>query len=147
MKPASPAGFDASVLIDGSARGEALRLTETLSFWGGFDPITGSIIDVHHPQYQLRVKGKVLLIPRSHGSAGTPGGIAECLRNGAGPCAFVLADRDVNIGVGCQVANQLYGLHVPVLRLAIDEMKMINSGDLIEIHSGGRIQIRPPAQV
>ena len=137
--------FDACVLIDGSARGVALRLTDTLSFWGGFDPIAGSIIDVHHPQYRAKMEGKVLLVPRSRGSAGTPGGIAECLRNGSGPSAFVLAERDVNIGVGCLVANQLYGLHVPVLRIAIEQMQSIASGDMIDIIGGGKIRILRPA--
>ena len=44
---------------------------------------------------------------RSKGSAGTPGGIAETLRNGSGPLAFIIGERDVNISIGTLVANRL----------------------------------------
>jgi predicted aconitase with swiveling domain len=95
----SPATIDieARVLIPGHATGPALVLDDTLSFWGGFEPSNGEIIDVHHPQFGQVVGGSVLFIPQSRGSAGTPGGIAETLRNGSGPLAFVLGEPDVNI--------------------------------------------------
>ena len=89
--------IETSVLIAGQARGPALILDDTLSFWGGYNPENGKIIDVHHPQFGQFVDGRILCIPRSRGSAGTPSGIAESLRNGSGPVAFVLGERDVNI--------------------------------------------------
>ena len=42
------------VLVSGQASGPAMVLAETLSFWGGFNPINGEIIDVHHPQHEGR---------------------------------------------------------------------------------------------
>ena len=56
----APVLIQARVLIPGLARGEALVLEESLSFWGGFDPAEGRIIDVHHPQYRQQVAGKIL---------------------------------------------------------------------------------------
>ena len=38
------------VLVSGRGHGKALILDEPLSFWGGVDPATGAVIDVHHPQ-------------------------------------------------------------------------------------------------
>jgi len=141
----SAAGFEmaARVLIPGQAAGVALVLDDTLSFWGGFDPQSREIIDVHHPQYRQRVGGSILFIPESKGSAGTPGGIAETLRNGSGPLAFVLGERDVNISVGVLVANRLYQLAIPVLEIPAREMSKFNSGDRIEIDRQGMISIRP----
>jgi len=136
-----PIELAAAVLIDGTASGSALVLNDTLSFWGGFDPSTGTIIDVHHPQYQQRVGGQVLCIPASKGSAGTPGGIAETLRNGSGPLGFVLAERDVNISMGVLVANRLYGLEVPVLQISLAQMQQIRSGDAVTISRGGELSI------
>ena len=133
--------LDANVLVAGEASGTALVLQEPLSFWGGFNPANGEIIDIHHPQYQQRVTGKVLFISESRGSAGTPGGIAETLRNGSGPSAFVLAERDVNIGVGTLVANQLYQLEVPVLAISLQQMSEIMTGSKISIHRTGKISI------
>ena len=139
----SPERFSlqARVLIEGSAEGNALRLDETLSFWGGFDPMNGEIIDVHHPQHGQRVGGSVLFIPESRGSAGTPGGIAETLRNGSGPAAMVLGKPDVNIGVGALVANRLYGLSVPVLELSLSELRRVRNGDRISIGENGLILV------
>jgi len=131
----------ARVLIPGRASGPALVLDDTLSFWGGFDPALGEIIDVHHPQFGQRVGGLIMFIPESRGSAGTPGGIAETLRNGSGPRAFVLGERDVNIGVGALVANRLYALEIPVLTVTLDDMAQIRSDDRIEIDRQGLISI------
>lgn len=129
----------ADVLVAGVALGEALVLDETLSFWGGFDPATGRIIDVHHPQFDQHVTGKILFLPQSRGSAGTPGGIAETLRNGSGPLAFVLGERDVNIGVGVLVANELYQFEVPVLQISREQMRSFRTGQQISIDSSGLI--------
>jgi len=133
--------FSSWILIPGQADGMALTLDDTLSFWGGFDPADGEIIDVHHPQFGERVGGRILCVPRSRGSAGTPGGIAETLRNGSGPAAFVLGERDVNIGVGTLVANRLYNLEVPVVAVAPLELAQIRSGDRITIDRQGRISV------
>jgi predicted aconitase with swiveling domain len=133
--------LDARVLVPGRAEGSALCLDESLSFWGGFDPASGAIIDVHHPQYGQRVGGTILFIPESRGSAGTPGGIAETLRNGSGPAALVIGKPDVNIGVGALVANHLYGLCVPVLLLPAARMAEIRSGQRISVGVDGRIVV------
>jgi len=130
-----------NVLIAGSAEGPALVLEETLSFWGGFDPQAGKIIDTHHPQFGQTVADRVLFIPASRGSAGTPGGIAESLRNGSGPCAFVLGKRDVNISVGTLVANRLYDLQVPVIEIPLADMKWFSSGDRVRIDQQGSLSI------
>ena len=37
------------MLIAGEARGTVLALDEPLSFWGGFDAETGTVIDRAHP--------------------------------------------------------------------------------------------------
>jgi predicted aconitase with swiveling domain len=133
--------FEARVLVPGSAEGIALRLDESLSFWGGYDPANGEIIDVHHPQYRARVRASILFIPESRGSAGTPAGIAESLRNGSGPAAIVLGEGDVNIAVGVLVANRLYGLAVPVLEWSAQRFDEISSGTRLSIDDGGFVSV------
>jgi len=133
--------IEGRVLIAGCATGPALLLDDTLSFWGGFNPVNGEIIDVHHPQYQHLVGGKILCIPQSKGSAGTPGGIAETLRNGSGPLAFVLGEPDVNISVGTLVANRLYGMSIPVVEISLEQMRQIKTGEAISIDQNGMISV------
>jgi hypothetical protein len=130
------------VLVAGSASGLALLLDEPLSFWGGFDPLNGEIIDVHHPQFGRHTTDSVLFIPESRGSAGTPGAIAEALRNGSGPVAFVLGKRDVNISVGVMVANRLYHLDVPVIEISQSLIRQVSNGDKIRIDQEGLIDWR-----
>jgi predicted aconitase with swiveling domain len=129
------------VLVPGQASGPALVLDETLSFWGGFNPVNGEIIDIHHPQYQTRVGQHILFIPQSRGSAGTPGAIAETLRNGSGPAAFVLANADLNISVGVMVANRLYQLNVPVIEIALSQFAQIENGSNVQVGEAGLIEI------
>jgi len=133
MRQSSHTDISAQVLITGNAEGHALVLNEPLSFWGGFNPRNGEIIDIHHPQYRHKLTGCIVFIPHSRGSAGTPGGIAETLRNGSGPAALILGDTDLNIAIGALVANRLYDLQVPVLKISVEQIQSFTSGERIRI--------------
>jgi predicted aconitase with swiveling domain len=129
------------VLVPGLAAGAVMKLDGALSFWGGFDPENGEIIDVHHPQHQQRVGKSILCISQSRGSAGTPAAIAESLRNGSGPAAFVLANVDINISVGVLVANRLYDLNIPVIEISPAQMAQIVNGSNVQVGEGGSITV------
>jgi predicted aconitase with swiveling domain len=138
MKPANEP-IQGRVLVSGLASGTVMKLDETLSFWGGFNPVNGEIIDVHHPQHDQRVGQSILCIPQSRGSAGTPAAIAETLRNGSGPVAFILATADINIAVGVMVANRLYDLNVPVIEISLSQMARIGNGSNVQVAESGSI--------
>ncbi len=111
------------VYVMGPIEGQVLKLEAPLSFWGGFDPQTGKIIDQSHPQRGLGIKGRVLALPYAKGSAGTPAAIAEAVRCGHGPRAVLVRDPDANLAAGLRVAEFLYGIRVPggqVTRAAYD---------------------------
>ena len=55
-------------IVAGTAEGEVLALAQGISFWGGIDPDSGRIIDVHHPNHGQSVAGKILMMPTSRGS-------------------------------------------------------------------------------
>lgn len=131
----------ARVLFDGTAEADVLRLEEPLSFWGGFDPMTGIILDINHPQKGLSITGKLLVMPATRGSGGTPGGVAEAIRNGSGPAAIIMGEGDVNVMVGAAVAEQLYGLNCPVLEVSGPDYEAIGAARHLEIHSGGIIEV------
>ena len=51
------------VLVAGEGgEGEALVLSEPISFWGGVDPASGKIVDVRHPEFGASIAGKVLFL-------------------------------------------------------------------------------------
>jgi predicted aconitase with swiveling domain len=113
------------VLNPGSASGPVLALEEPLSFWGGFDPKTGNIIDVHHPQRGASLGGTVTLMRETRGSGTASGAIAEAIRLGTAPCALLLIEPDVNIAIGAAVAQALYGRTCAVLSLDRDSYEVL----------------------
>lgn len=93
---------------------DELRLDEPLSFWGGLDPATGEIIDVHHPQKGESIAGRRLILPGTRGSTSSPGVLVEAIRHGNGPAAIVLPAPDLTVMSAVAVARQLYGTDIPV---------------------------------
>jgi uncharacterized protein len=106
--------FDAVMLVSGAASGPILRLDESLSFWGGLDSATGTIIDRLHPQRGACVAGRILMMPTGRGSSSGSATLAEALRLGNGPAAILMLERDAIVVVGAMVAAELYGLACPV---------------------------------
>lgn len=129
----------ASVLQPGEAQGPVQVLDAPLSFWGGFDPTTGAIVDRHHPQCGATLTGAVVVLPASRGSGTTPGAIAEAVRLGTAPAGIVLGDADVNLAIGCFIAAELYGRACPVVVLAGDDYRRIAAWPAAAISAGGLI--------
>lgn len=102
-------------LVEGTIAGEVVRLDEALSFWGGFDAATGMIIDRSHPQHGLSLAGKVVAMPGSRGSSGTPGVLGDAIRQGTGPAAMIVTKADVNLVAGALTARALYDRDCPIL--------------------------------
>lgn len=132
----------ATVLHPGEAEGPLLVLQEPLSFWGGFDPQTGLIIDQHHPQAGANATGTVLALPETRGSAGTPAGVAEAIRSGCGPAGIITAKKDVNLVAGVMTALQLYDICVPVVEIARIDLDGLTTGRTARI-SGTHVTILP----
>jgi hypothetical protein len=116
MPPEAPGtSWSAHAIVAGQGHGKPLLLTEALSFWGGYDAVQGCVIESGHPQCGARLAGRVMLMERAKGSSSSSSVLAEAIRNGTGPAALVMRERDLIVGLGCIVASELYGLHVPVV--------------------------------
>ena len=102
-----------------------LVLTEPLSFWGGLDPATGTIVDVHHPQHGESIKARTVVLDRTRGSTSSTSTLVETIRRGNGPSAMVLARPDLTVMTALQLAQDLYGIHVP---LSIEPAAIPRSG-------------------
>jgi predicted aconitase with swiveling domain len=129
----------ADVLNAGEAEGPVLALDEPLSFWGAFDPKTGVILDVHHPQRGACLTGQVLLMRESRGSGSAPGTIAEAIRRGTAPAAIVLAAPDINLAIGAAVAAELYGKHCPVLAVSGADYDSLKQAARLRIARDGAV--------
>ncbi len=123
-------------LAPGQAEGHALVLLEPLSFWGGIDPATGAIIDARHRQRGESVSGRVLVMPAVRGSSSSSSILAEAVRAGCAPAAILLGEPDLILAVGAAVAEELYGVSVPVVLLARDELASIADGARVRVDGG-----------
>lgn len=103
------------VLVEGSAQGEVAILEAPLSFWGGYDPEKGVIVDVSHPQHGTSLAGKIVVMDHGKGSSSSSAVLAESLRLGTGPAAIVLREPDQILVTGVLVARLLYDVECPVL--------------------------------
>ena len=131
--------MQAEVVIDGTARGAALVLDEPLSYWGGVRLETGEIVDRHHPQVGESLAGRILVMPGTRGSSGGPGALAESFRLGTGPAAILLPEANLGIATAVLVAEELYGLSVPVLVLAPEAHASFRTGEEVTIAPGGQL--------
>lgn len=129
----------ARLLTSGAAEGPVLPLDEPLSFWGAFEPRTGVILDVHHPQRGACVKDTVLLMMETRGSGSAPGAIAEAIRLGTAPAAIILVAADINLAVGAEVAAALYGRHCVIACVTEQEMAELRRLPRLAIAADGAV--------
>ena len=121
--------------------GRALVLNEGLSLWGGMDPATGELIDSHHPQRGARLAGRVVVMPSGRGSSSSASILAEAVRAGTAPAAIVLDEPDLILAIGSAVAEELYGVMVPVLVVGPAVRATIVDGAEVRIGPDGRLQV------
>lgn len=104
-------------LIAGQASGAVLHADTGLSFMGGVDASTGTVIDVHHPLCGQSVAGKILAIPSGRGSCSGSLVIFELLMNGHAPAALVFRHKETILTLGVLIAAELFQRGIPVLQL------------------------------
>ena len=101
-------------LVPGRAEGPVVALAP-LSFWGGFDSISGRVTDRSHPACGVCLTGAVLLMRAGRGSSSSSSVLAEAVRRGTAPAAVVLSRADAVLSVGALVAATLYGRQCPIV--------------------------------
>jgi len=125
------------LIAPGRARGTTLVLDEPLSLWGGLDPATGRVIELRHPQHGARVTGRVLVLPAARGSSSSASVLAEAIRAGTAPAAIVLGEPDLILALGAAVAEELYGVQIPILVLPAADLAAIQDGATVDIGPEG----------
>ena len=123
-------------LVEGSASGEVLACAEGLSFWGGVDPLTGRIIDVHHPDHGKSVTGKVLTMPTSRGSCSGSGVLLELALNGLAPAALVFSEDEETLTLGALVAGRVFDCGLPVVRLGLSDFQALGQATSADLSDG-----------
>jgi len=120
--------------------GRALVLDGGLSLWGGMDPATGELIDVRHPQRGASLTGRIVVMPSGRGSSSSASVLAEAVRAKTAPAAILLAEPDLILSIGSVVAEELYGVVVPVVVLSADELSSIDDDAELRIGPDGAVR-------
>jgi len=115
-------------IIPGEASGQILATNEGLSFWGGVDPLTGLVIDAHHPLLGQSISGRVLVMPTTRGSCSGSGVMLDLALNGIAPAAFVFREHEDVVTLGAMIAGRMFDRPVPVIRLDAQAFALAAAG-------------------
>jgi len=123
------------------ATGDALVSNESLSFWGGYDFATGTIIDKHHPLVGVRAAGRILAVPFSKGSSTTTAVLLEAVRAGTAPAAILTTGVDSFFALASIVADVMYGKAFPVVALEPDDFARLRTNMQLGVERSGIVRL------
>ena len=105
-------------IYPGKAEAEALVSPEGISFYGGVDPESGTIMETGHPLEGQSMAGKVLVFPCGKGSTVGSYIMYRLSKNGKAPAAIINQDCETIIAVGAIISE------IPCIdRIEIDRIK------------------------
>lgn len=106
------------LIVAAEVEGPILLCDEGLSVWGGVDPLSGRIIDAHHPQQGQSLAGHVVMMPTSRGSCTGSGVLLGLAFAGTAPKALIFREGEDILTLGALVATRLFDRPIAVLRLS-----------------------------
>lgn len=124
-------------VMAGTARGRLLATVEPLSFWGGYDPTTGEVIDRRHPLSGRLAAGRVLAVPSTRGSSTTTAVLLEAIRAGTAPAAVVTRGVDSFVTLAAVVAEEMYGRCPAVIALTPDDFATLDGEPWVTVGADG----------
>ncbi len=89
----------------GLASGEALVSMAPISFFGGVDPDTGTIIESGHPLEGKVIAGKIFIFPSGKGSTVGSYTIYRLKKNGKAPAAIINRECEPIVAVGAIISE------------------------------------------
>jgi hypothetical protein len=125
-------------VVGGCAEGEALVTHDTISGWGGVNPMTGTIIETRHELRGVSFKDKILVCPGAKGSSGWSSVFHMTRLAGTAPKALVFNEMTTKIALGAVV------MRIPsITDLDRDPLELIETGDWVKVDADrGIVEIR-----
>jgi len=124
-------------VVGGCAEGEAMVTRDTISGWGGIDPLEGRITERRHELRGQCFKDKVLVFPGAKGSSGMSMVFHQTRINGTAPKALIFNDMTTKAALASVI------LHAPVMTgLDRNPIDVIKSGDWVKVDAdNGTVEI------
>jgi len=127
-------------VVSGTAEGTLLYTTEPLSFWGGYDPKTGDVIDRRHPLAGRNAAGCILAVPATRGSSTTTAVLLESVRNRLSPAAIITEGSDAFLALASLVAAEMYGRPIPIVALDRSDYRALAVAERVRVTETGRVE-------
>ena len=112
-------------IFQGKASGEALVTKAAISFYGGVDPETATVVEKGHELEGQSISGKVLCFPKGKGSTVGSYVLYQLKKTGKAPAAIINRESEAVVAVGCIISE------IPAVdKIDIDR---IETGDAVEV--------------
>ncbi len=95
----------ARTISKGYATGELLASCDAISFYGGVDPDTGTVIEKGHALEGRSIAGKILLFPRGKGSTVGSYILYRLKKNNCAPLAIINLECEAIVAVGAIISE------------------------------------------
>lgn len=115
-------------VVGGCAEGEALVTRDTISGWGGVNPMTGTIIEMRHELHGQSFKDKVLVFPGAKGSSGWSSIFHMTRLTGNAPKAMIFNEMTTKAALGAVVVRA-----PAITDLDRDPLEIIETGDWVKV--------------
>lgn len=124
-------------VVGGVTEGEALVTQQTISGWGGVNPMKGEVIESHHELRGVSFADKVLVFPGAKGSSGWSGVFHMTRLTQTAPRAMLFTITTTKAALGAVV------LRVPSMTdFEQDPCEVIETGDWVRVDADkGEIQV------
>lgn len=118
----------------GRVQGNVIVSQDPLSFLGGVDPETGTVIDRGHQLYQENISGKILAIPSGKGSTVGSYVIFQMAKNNTAPLAIIAQEAEPIIATGAIMAG------IPMVDQPEEDIfEKIKEDDVVEVDADSGI--------
>ena len=115
-------------VVPGVTEGDALVTRQTISGWGGVNPMTGTVIENHHELKGVSFANKVLVFPGAKGSSGWSGVFHMTKLTDSAPLAMLFNVMTTKAALGSVV------MRVPTMTdFDSDPLDQIETGDWVRV--------------
>ncbi len=121
----------------GRATGPALVSSDAISFLGGVDPATGTVVEKGHALFGRSVRGTVLVFPGGKGSTVGSYLIYQLQKNGVAPVAMINVRAEPIVAVGAIISG------IPMVdRLERSPLEAIRDGVTVTVDgTAGEVEV------
>jgi predicted aconitase with swiveling domain len=128
-------------VVGGVAEGEALVTRQTISGWGGVNPMLGTVTETRHELRGVSFKDKILVFPGAKGSSAWSAMFHISRLAGTAPKALLFNEMTTKVALGAVV------MRIPALTdFDRNPLEVIESGDWVKVDADrGVVEVRKRA--